>query len=134
MNNLDFNRRPQRSEPREMVRLDVNLILSSGEENTEPFLKEADRFAKNSGITTNQLRDLYDLILDLKQNGNDLPKRQIAKILIKLEYAFRRRNIPNDFYYGIKPVLEALLRNSDDKSKITNFVDFMEAVVAYSKK
>ena len=117
---------------RTRVNLNESLILDSGMESTEDFLNEARSFAFNSKISANQLRDLYDLILELRNPSE--PKRKIAKILIKLEYAFRRKNVQEEFYYGIKPVLETLLKNSNDLQKIKNFIDFMEAVVAYSKK
>ena len=117
----------------ELMNLDADLILNSGLEDTEKFLKHAEEFALKSGISTNQLRDLFDLIRPLKDNSDVKAKQQIAKILIKLEYAFRRKSILPPFYFPIKPVLELLLKSSDDAKKRGNFVDFMEAVVAYSK-
>src|SRR3989344_5048778 len=117
-------------------KLDVNLILNTKSEDTERFLGKAEQFTeevinpKNSKISTNQLRDLYELILTLKEKDCENPKRQIAKILIKLEYAYRRGNLNSNFYEELKNLLENLLRQPES-TKIKNFVDFMEAVVAY---
>ena len=77
--------------------LDINLILDAGFMETERFLNLAKKFANDSRISTNQLRDLYELILGLGKEKTET-KRQIAKILIKLEYSFRRNSIPKKFY------------------------------------
>ena len=134
MNNQYDRRSVQRNEISVSERLDVGLILDSGMEKTEDFIKEAENFASDPKITTNQLRDLYDLVIILRDIPADSAKRQIAKILIKLEYAYRRQSIKSqEFYNKFKHLLETLLKSSDDKKKVRNFIDFMEAVVAYSK-
>jgi CRISPR type III-A-associated protein Csm2 len=112
--------------------LDCNLILNSGLEKTEEILEMVEKFSssKETKVSPSQLRDLYDVALKLKENPS---KVLIAKLIIKMEYAYKRKNIEKQFYDEIKKLLNTLLKNFDEK-KANNFVDFMEALIAYSKE
>ncbi|MEM4330577.1 MAG: type III-A CRISPR-associated protein Csm2 [Candidatus Pacearchaeota archaeon] len=110
---------------------DLDLILNGTSEKTREILDIAKKFTEKYSVTQNQLRKLYDLIIDLPEDKN--PRKKIAKVIIMLEYAKNRKSINNNFATELNKLLEKVLDNAEDNNKIKNFVDFMEALVAYSK-
>lgn len=124
---------------KQKFRVDWNIILKAKGKDMEIFLDQAKCLVKNCrkpDLSSSQLRDMWDLIKELKEmEKEDEIKKRIAKCIIKLEYAKKRNNIPKIFYENLFYVLNnKFLKEDIEKEKINNFVDFMEAVVAYSKK
>jgi len=98
------------------------------------ILEYARKFAGTSGVKSTQLRSFYDLFRELKEKKKEEEiKRHIGKILIKLEYAQRRKNISGCFYRGLVIQLNKILDEGLDEKQKENLINFMEAVVAYTK-
>jgi len=116
------------------VNIDWDIVLEG--KKTEDILNMAEKLATNklTKVSASQLRGIYDSILELKEQKEDKEKRKhCGKILIKLVYAKNRNNIPKEFYKKLEEPLKKFV-GGQELDKIQNFVDFMEAVVAYSKK
>lgn len=118
----------------QIFRVNWHSVLEG--EDQKKILEEAKNLVKDcKNLSASQLRSIWDLIRELKEldEENEI-KRRIAKCIIKLEYAVKRNNIPKTFYKNLSFVLNKFLEKNIEKKEIDNFVDFMEAVVAYSKK
>ncbi len=112
--------------------IDVNKILESREEDMKTILQYAEDVGK-SGPSTSQLRNLYEPIKKL--SSSQRPRKDVAKIILMLEYANKRNALNSkEFYLNMKKLLDQLLERAEDEKKRQNFTDFMEAVIAYSPK
>ena len=98
------------------------------------ILEYARKFADDRKVKPTQLRGFYDLFRELKEKTEEEEiKKHVGKILIKLEYARGRNNISGRFYKGLAIQLNKILDEGLDERQKENLINFMEAVVAYTK-
>ena len=98
------------------------------------FLKEIENFAKLK-ITSSQLRNLYDPLVDMNFKNNSEVEQRLLKLRIMLEYAYKRKTIKDDnFYNCMKEVIEDTIQNSRDQKIVGNFLQMFESIIAYSKE
>lgn len=111
--------------------IEIRDLLSN---NKLKFLEEIENFTKNINITSNQLRNLYDIVVNMNIEDSKDVEKKLLKLRITLEYAYRRETIKdNNFYYCMKEAIEDTLQNSKDLNKVNNFLQMFESIVAYSK-
>jgi CRISPR type III-A-associated protein Csm2 len=86
-------------------------------------------------ITQSQLRNLYDIVVDIDVNDPKLVENKLWKLRIMLEYAHRkdRKKVTDDFYKPMKALIEETIKNVNDKKDVESFILLFEALIAYSK-
>ena len=106
--------------------------------NNKEFLKRVEKFTENLEVTTNQLRNLYDIIVDMDCENKDDVNQRLLKLRILLEYSHRRELLGkknNSFYICMKELIEDMLdEQKRDQKKVEKFLQLFEAIIAYTKK
>jgi CRISPR type III-A-associated protein Csm2 len=126
---FDINKRNEEIDNKKLIK--IRDLLESDK---LQFLKEIEEFTKNINITQNQLRNLYDIIVDLNIENTDEIDKKLLKLRIVLEYAYKRSSIKDkNFYLCMKEVIEDTLKNKNNKSKVNNFLQMFESIISYSK-
>jgi CRISPR type III-A-associated protein Csm2 len=127
---FDINKRNEEIDDKKLVK--IRDLLESDK---LQFLKEIEEFTRNINITQNQLRNLYDIIVDLNIENTDEIDKKLLKLRILLEYAHKRSSIKDKiFYLCMKEVIEDTLKNKNNKNKVNNFLQMFESIIAYSKE
>jgi CRISPR type III-A-associated protein Csm2 len=86
-------------------------------------------------ITQSQLRNLYDIVVDMDVNDPKLVENKLWKLRIMLEYAHRkdRTKVRDEFYCPMRKLIEETIENVKDKKDVESFILLFEALIAYSK-
>lgn len=109
----------------------TDALAKKGEKPLE-FLSDIENFSRQSGVTPNQLRNLYDIVVGIESKNKDDARQKLAKLRIMLEYAWNRKTIKPNFYLPVKALIEDIMHSADEK-RLEDFKETMEAIVAYSK-
>ena len=112
---------------------DIKLEL-----NKDLFDTTAKEYAYSFNIkkpTPTQMRIFYEYVLDLCEKSEQKPFNEILPFLkmlnSKVEYAFGRDTIDNNFKKMITDCVKQI--NENDKEKLKNFKLFFEAVLGFAK-
>ena len=109
--------------------MEINVMEILDLKNPRKFVEYAEEFVKRqnvkSRISTNQLRNIYEYILKIK----DANSPELYLLKPKLAYLVGRKNIPEQF----RKEIENMINNITKDEQLENFKKFMEAVVAYNK-
>ena len=99
------------------------------------FLEEIEKNKDYFSVSSSQLRNIYDIVVDMNtENSSDVQKK-LLKARIILEYAHKRGLLGQEkhFYNAMKTVMEDTLK-SGNRQKVENFLQLFEAIIAYAKK
>ena len=121
-------------------RINTALIFFDDKDATKysRFIEHAEDWAKNSKRdSTNQIRNIYDEILQIdKADFNDIFK-SLSLLKAKLVYAKSRDVIKEGFHENMKILIDYITPQETNKEKTESdfqrFLDFMEVFVAYHK-
>ncbi len=110
----------------------VNLILSKDKGNYNNYIDNVEKYIKEktSSISSSQLRNIFSRVKKA-QSPEDL-----WILRPKLAYVAGRDTGSNKSEIEIKELvylLDKLIQNVDSESKVEQFVDFFEAIIAYHK-
>lgn len=116
--------------------LDPSVILEcDSPQKTLEMVKLADKVGKGhvgkDNVTSTQLRKIYDLIRKASQ-GDGL-SRDLVLVLPQLAYAGGKDRKLERFTKELAKLVETVIR-SNDTEKARHLVEFLEAVIAYSKQ
>ncbi len=106
-------------------------------EDKKKFFEKIEEIRKTclKDITQSQLRNLYDIVVDIDINDPKLVENKLWKLRVMLEYAHRkdRKKVTDDFYEPMKALIEETIKNVNDKKDVETFILLFEALIAYSK-
>jgi CRISPR type III-A-associated protein Csm2 len=84
--------------------------------------------------SSSQIRKFFDKTKEIENETNtEKIKKHIAKLRILIEYAKNKGTIGTGFYNQITACLEYLMENPESE-KYQKFIEFLEGIIAFSKK
>lgn len=124
--------KPRRQDNESLVKGKVDKILNLDENTVEEFIKTAEDCAqkfKQEKVNTNQIRNFYDYVKNIKTDKNKFDKVELYLLKPKIAYAVGRKTVSVRF----QKTMEELINEIKTKPEFDNFVKFFEAIVAYYK-
>lgn len=135
------DRRPRRNNPRQQRndRIDVEnnfnreWISSGITKETVEFTKKFGKQLSDgqTGISTSQIRNIYGELKRIELKGFNNEKTSFLLLKPKVAYAAKRHK--SDGMINFKKVFDEAYNIIDDEKSFLNFIQIMEATLAYHK-
>lgn len=129
---MNQQRQQQQSES---SRDQVHRAIHEGGRALVELAERVGKQAKNQGLTTNQIRNIYGLVKKMEMDykmGREFSEHRLMMLKPKMAYAAARASGS-----GAKTLANVLSQAIDavgsDASKFPRFVDLFEAILAYHK-
>jgi len=127
--------RPQQQQPGQFTKERVQQAIQEGGRALVELAEQVGRQAKNQGLTTNQIRNIYGLVKKMEMDykmGREFSEHRLVMLKPKMAYAAARAS-----GQGAKMLADVLSHAIDavgsDTEKFPRFVDLFEAILAYHK-
>ena len=124
----DNKNRGEKLDNSELIEYALNKGPSAGNE----WIDKVKKIANVYKISSSQLRNLYDIVVELDPNEETENKKKLVKLRIMIAYAKNRKNIDLRFADNLDSIVKKILEDAKPE-KIEKFKQFMEALVAFSK-
>ncbi|MEM1988966.1 MAG: type III-A CRISPR-associated protein Csm2 [Candidatus Woesearchaeota archaeon] len=134
--NTGLNQNKERNVDEDQEKNILFNFLNGKEVDYLNYFSSLEKKVNSWNVTKNQIRKLYDIVVDFKDNGqkSDIVKA-LYRLRIQLEYSYRRKVIKKeDFYKFMKEMIELVLKdNQEIEKKFQRFMNIFEGIVAFSK-
>lgn len=127
-----YSRTSERQE--EQLTIDTTNVLSK--QDIKKFIEDAKEVAGEckGSAGKGQVRQLYSILLEARGSDEEKRKNAILKFEIQAKYKSARGNLKSHVSNTLIEIANKIISDNFSAEKFNNFVDFMEAVVAYSKE
>jgi CRISPR-associated protein Csm2 len=89
--------------------------------------------ANGRGMTTSQIRNFFGEVKRIQMNGFGKESSQTAFLLLQPKLAYAAKRAGNDYVDEFRKVMDKVHVAVNSENEFQNFVNFLEAILAYHK-